>query len=488
MKLSSKLRRTAEAPDEPTPDAPPPPPMPPRGAPVSAYAGILDGQTLWLAVAAAPGTLALREDGTDDVHPLRSDIPEDDPAYRSVRADLRDLPGEEETAYDVVLVPPGGKTPRAVWIAPFPTSPTRVPLSRDGRWQFGLGRTEDGLLRVRRTQPAPALDVVDLSVDDEGLRVAFAGTDGTELRVMEGDAVLGTFPVTRDGDRSVAVLTDAGLPEGSGQLARLLVADTPLRRRANDLANPNPAVLLPALFGEDTDLGRLRFRWSQDGYLLVRIVDSDQGGDSMRIAYVVFNLDGMGGTSRSAVTQANALAGDHDVRLVSVTRSADQPHYDIDPRIAVEYLVDVRDETLEADAEAAALYERESVLVPTRWDGQYSALTDLALQEALPGLDVDVVVTVTPSLLAVATQLVPDRVILVHQEHRSSSDRTSGLEPLLAFAPRADVVAMLTPTTADWLREQLGEVTPEIVVMPNPLPLGFTPRSKLDNPVIMSAV
>ena len=50
--------------------------------------------------------------------------------------------------------------------------------------------------------------------------------------------------------------------------------------------------------------------------------------------------------------------------------------------------------------------------------------------------------------------------MLVHQEHRSSSDRTSGLEPLLAFAPRADVVAMLTPTTADWLREQLGELTP----------------------------
>lgn len=207
----------------------------------------------------------------------------------------------------------------------------------------------------------------------------------------------------------------------------------------------------------------------------------------MKIAYIVFNLDGMGGTSRSAVTQANALAGDHDVRLVSVTRSADEPHYDLDPRITVEYLADVRDATLEADTEAAALHERESVLVPARWDGQFSALTDLALARALPALDADVVVTVTPALLAVATQLVPDRAILVHQEHRSSSDRTSGLEPLLAFAPRADVVAMLTPTTADWLREQLGDVTPEIVVMPNPLPLGFAPRSKLDNPVIMSA-
>ena len=207
----------------------------------------------------------------------------------------------------------------------------------------------------------------------------------------------------------------------------------------------------------------------------------------MRLAYVVFNLDGMGGTSRSAITQANALAGDHDVRLVSITRSADAPHYGIDPRITVDYLADVREEALAQDDQARVLSERESVLVPPRWDGQFSALTDLAMSRALPALDADVVVTVTPALLAAVAQLVPDRAILVHQEHRSSSDRTSGLEPLLAFAPRADVVAMLTPTTADWLREQLGDLTPEIVVMPNPLPLGFTPRSRLDGRLIVSA-
>ena len=63
----------------------------------------------------------------------------------------------------------------------------------------------------------------------------------------------------------------------------------------------------------------------------------------MRIAFIVFNIDGMGGTSRSAITQANALAPHQDVRIVSVTRSGDRPHYDIDPRIPVDYLVDVRD-------------------------------------------------------------------------------------------------------------------------------------------------
>jgi len=214
----------------------------------------------------------------------------------------------------------------------------------------------------------------------------------------------------------------------------------------------------------------------------------------MKIAYLVFNLDGMGGTSRSAITQANALAGDHDVTLLSVTRSGEQPHYEIDERIAVRYLVDVRDETNPSvvgvdlpPARARALHARESLIVPEHWDGQFTALCDLGLEDALPGLDVDVLVTVTPGLLAAAIQLLPPEPVVVHQEHRSTSDRTSGLDPLLTFAPRADVVAVFTDAMADWMRDQLGDRAPEIVTVPNPLPLGFIPRSRLDTPVIAAA-
>jgi glycosyltransferase involved in cell wall biosynthesis len=224
----------------------------------------------------------------------------------------------------------------------------------------------------------------------------------------------------------------------------------------------------------------------------------------MRIGFLVLNLDGMGGTSRSAITQANALAalarpdggggGGHDVRLLSVTRTAEAPHYDIDPRITVEHLVDLRDPDAPGldgvdPATAASAHARESALVPDRWDAQFSALCDLALEQRLPRLadELDVLVTVTPGLLACAVTLVPDRVVIVHQEHRSSNDRTSGLEPLLAFAPRADVVALLTPAIEGWLHDRLGALAPPTVVMPNPLPLGFAPTSALTAPVILSA-
>ncbi len=204
----------------------------------------------------------------------------------------------------------------------------------------------------------------------------------------------------------------------------------------------------------------------------------------LSVAFLVFNLDGMGGTSRSAITQATALArrGNVDVRLVSVTRSADSPHYAIDPTVRVEHLVDMRTDGRDSDPRA----KRPSRLVPKRWDGQFSELTDEGLT-ALADLDTDLVVTLTPALMAVAVQLLPARTAIIHQEHRSSADRVGGMEPLLAFAPRVGAVALLTRSAAAWLGAELGTAAPELVVMPNPLPIGDQARSALTSRTIVSA-
>ena len=60
----------------------------PGNRPRAAFAGVLDGRHLWLAVDATPGTLAVREAGTDRIVSLDTDLAEDDPRYRSVRSDL----------------------------------------------------------------------------------------------------------------------------------------------------------------------------------------------------------------------------------------------------------------------------------------------------------------------------------------------------------------------------------------------------------------
>jgi glycosyltransferase involved in cell wall biosynthesis len=202
----------------------------------------------------------------------------------------------------------------------------------------------------------------------------------------------------------------------------------------------------------------------------------------VKVTFLVQSAFKLGGTERSAITQANALvAAGHHVRILSVVKAAAAPAFAIDDRVVVEHLVDL------TSPHDEALHARPSLLVPQRWDKQFSALTDVALEAGLGALDTDVLVTVTPALLSCAVTLAPQHVVVVHQEHRSSSQRTSGMEPLLVHAPRADVVSLLTPTIADWLRQQLGPVAPEIVVVPNPLPQGHAPRSLLDSRTIVAA-
>ena len=179
-----------------------------------------------------------------------------------------------------------------------------------------------------------------------------------------------TRPLAVDAGVAVATIVPADVPEGVGLSASVHAGDLPVRRRANDLARPDNAVMLPQVQNPDDDgpLFSLVFRWLPDGVLRVR---RPKGSRRVRIAYLVFNLDGMGGTSRSAITQANALAGDHDVTLLSVTRSGERPHYGIDERVKVRYLVDVRegqDPSVPGieltPSQARALHERDSLARP----------------------------------------------------------------------------------------------------------------------------
>ncbi len=202
----------------------------------------------------------------------------------------------------------------------------------------------------------------------------------------------------------------------------------------------------------------------------------------MRIAYLVPTLYDQGGTASAVTTQVNALVEREDVEevtVVSVYRSADEPHFAVSPRVVRRDLVDARGVEPERD--------HPDRLVRPEWDPTLDATGDLAVQAALPGLVADVLVTVTPALLSLAARLRAPGTALVHQEHRSSSQRTSGLEPLLTYGPAADVVALLTEPMAHWLRERLGDACPQLEVVPNALPPGYRPRSLLDAPLVVAA-
>ncbi|MDN4171423.1 hypothetical protein QWY28_00550 [Nocardioides sp. SOB77] len=280
------LRRSTETgpADEPVPATTlerPARPTPPRGRPVAAYAAVLDGEHLWLAVEAAPGTLALRETGTGEVVPLVGDH-EDSLSHLSVRADLLVLPGTGEATYDAVLVGPGGRSPKPVWTPPLADvgpdvhdGPTLAPTSRDGSVRFALERSEDGTLRVIRTpvaEPLPRLASVTSTGDAVELHVV--GALGGELHLRAGGAdgeVVVTVPIVAG--RAVLHRDDVPLDRGRklAVTAGTAAAARPVARDANDLREANPATLLPHLYLDDADRPLWRLVWTPDRTLGVRV-------------------------------------------------------------------------------------------------------------------------------------------------------------------------------------------------------------------------
>jgi glycosyltransferase involved in cell wall biosynthesis len=214
----------------------------------------------------------------------------------------------------------------------------------------------------------------------------------------------------------------------------------------------------------------------------------------MKIVFLVFDIGRGGGTERSVITLANYLGQQHDVEILSVLKAVGHPLFEISPRVRVRHLVSTESpgaRLLEnhdvSDRYAARLHEMPSVVVPGHWASGFTGLTDFAIESALREVSAEVVVTTTSALLSLAVQFLPPRVSVVHHEHRASTRQHDGLEPLLAFAARADLAVVPTETMAKWLTGQLGLTGPRVEAVPHPLPQGFIPRSRLQAPLIMSA-
>jgi hypothetical protein len=237
--------------------------------PVASYAAVLDGARLWLDV---DGPVSVREaDG-------RAATELGDHPY--------DLTGLTGASYDVLA---GGDPVR---LAEAPARDlTRTPLAPDGVTQWDVERLDDGRLRLtRRVVAATAvLDAVDVRGDRLHLQVR--PPDGVEpgshlLLLDTGDQLLATLPATaRDGALETLLGVD-DLPAGYFGVLRLAVGTETswlrIRRRDNDLADPNHAVLLPELFEDAGELGsdrpRARLRWNPDGLLALRSIDPDETG------------------------------------------------------------------------------------------------------------------------------------------------------------------------------------------------------------------
>lgn len=202
------------------------------------------------------------------------------------------------------------------------------------------------------------------------------------------------------------------------------------------------------------------------------------GDDPLPITFLVWNVFAMGGTVRTVLRQAGALAArGHHVTIVSVLRHHYQaePFFDLDPAVDLEVLVDRyamarRHGPLTAlrrwaDARGTILAQLSLGRAP-----QASLLTDLALLRCLLRLRGVAVGTRAGLNLGIARFAHPTTLRVV-QEHLEFARYDAIVQRAMRrhFA-RVDVVACLTEADARSYRKALKKTEALVVVIPNAIP------------------
>ncbi|NEW76812.1 glycosyltransferase family 4 protein [Streptomyces rhizosphaericus] len=207
----------------------------------------------------------------------------------------------------------------------------------------------------------------------------------------------------------------------------------------------------------------------------------------MKITFLIHNVYAIGGTIRTTLNLAAALADRHEVTIVSMLRHRARPRFAIDPRVTVVPLVDIR-----ADAADAAdpLLHRPAEVFPTaeKRYGQYSRLTDQRAREYLRSCDADVIIGTRPGINVYLARFAPPRALRIAQEHLTHDMHTKKLRAQLARDYR-DLDAVVTTTDADAAvyRARMRLPGVRILAVPNGVPDPGLPPTDGGAPVIAAA-
>lgn len=199
----------------------------------------------------------------------------------------------------------------------------------------------------------------------------------------------------------------------------------------------------------------------------------------VQIRFLITNAYGGGGTIRTTLTMASALARrGHDVEVASVLRRRRNPVFPVDDAVRLRPLVD------QSRAQPAGRRRRVTRLagkaldrVPSRLihrsdvrHGRFSARTDLALLRYLRSLRGGVLVTTRAGLNLAAARHVHRSVVRVAQAHVHLGRHPDDLRAAFAeLYPRLDAVVALTSRDADAYRELLDDRVP-VLSIPNAVP------------------
>lgn len=211
----------------------------------------------------------------------------------------------------------------------------------------------------------------------------------------------------------------------------------------------------------------------------------------MKIEFLLHNAYGIGGTIRSTVNLAAALADRHEVRIVSVNRPVDDPELAIDPRVRLTPLVDLREGT-EGDEYAAPRNQLPSeIFRDERIDNgrmAATALTDERVAAHLAATDADVVIATRPKLIGYLAKYGSDRYLRLGQEHLTHEAHVPELHAVMDPAIAAlDAFATVSEADAGHYRDALPGAHAKILSIPNAVPAPAAEPSTGDSNTIVSA-
>jgi glycosyltransferase involved in cell wall biosynthesis len=208
----------------------------------------------------------------------------------------------------------------------------------------------------------------------------------------------------------------------------------------------------------------------------------------VKIRYLLLNAYGIGGTIRTVINQANALARDHDVELVSVFRTRQDPKFPIDPRVRVRVLADERGPRWRHPVRTA-LRARRSALIPPR-EARYAVFnrfSDRRIVRYLRSLEGGVLVGTRPGLNLLVARFAPPGVVRVAQEHMHlRSHKPDVAAEIARWYPRLDAVVTLTAADAAEYAAVLDHCRTRLATIPNALPDDAPPLAALDSKIIVA--
>ncbi|MFI9051106.1 glycosyltransferase family 4 protein [Streptomyces sp. NPDC053427] len=190
----------------------------------------------------------------------------------------------------------------------------------------------------------------------------------------------------------------------------------------------------------------------------------------MKITLLLHNAYAIGGTIRTTFNLAAALAGRHDVEIVSMMRHREVPRFALDPRVRLVPLVDTR---VGSDDMADPLFGEPALDFPAaeKRHHQYSRLIDVRAAQFLRATDADVLIGTRPGINVYLARFGPRRALRIAQEHLRHDAHGKRLRAELARHYRTlDAVVTTTEADAAVYRTRMPLPGVRILAVPNIVP------------------